>query len=269
MGIWEKGVGYLKDKTSKVTDKEKYQQELLKTFSFTSVGGGTGNSTILLYVAQYLSLVEKKQVLLIDLNFLQPDLLYNLNLEVTSENSILNYIKGTKKLEDCFIQDTKNPQLHLITASPKDDVVLLMSMRDDRNIIGEMIEKVEMFDYILINLPYVQPFITFIEPINVIDRGFLIVDERLSCLKKIQTMLDFIHSFTAKSHLFNNVVINKRTKYEYPYETLNELHCNVISEVPYDTELMKYVNEKDPYIDKIKNKEIQLKIGEIIENLKS
>lgn len=268
MGIWDKSVGILKDKTDSLDDVSKYQKALLKTFSFTGIGGGSGASTILLYIAQYLSIVEKKQVMVLDLNFLQPDLLYNMNVDVTADNSILNYIKGSKTLESCFIEDEQIKNLHLLTASPKDSMMLLMSVKPDDNTIGKILNQLEMFDYVLLNLPYMQPMITFIEPLSHVDKGYIVIDERLSSLKKVHGMLDFIHSFAATSNTFSNIILNKRSKYEYPLEKIESLKCDLITEIPYVNGMVHNTNIKKPLIDTIESKEYQLKLGDIIENLK-
>lgn len=268
MGIFDIGVGYLKDKTDNISESEDHQHALLKTFSFTSVGGGSGSSLIMLYIAQYLSQVEQKQVCVVDLNFLQPDLLYNLDVDVTEENTILNYLKGTKTLEDCYVQDRNIKKLHLITASPKDDPVLLLNIDPEKNMIGRLIEKLQVFDYILINLPYSQPLLTFLEPINSIDRGFLVADERLSASKKIHGILDFIHVFKARAPLFQNVILNKRTKYQYPYEDIENVFCDIVAEIPFDSSLVNESNTTKPLTEKFLNDEIQEELSKIIYNLK-
>lgn len=268
MGIFDIGVGYLKDKTDNISESEDHQHALLKTFSFTSVGGGSGSSLIMLYIAQYLSQVEQKQVCVVDLNFLQPDLLYNLDVDVTEENTILNYLKGTKTLEDCYIQDRNIKKLHLITASPKDDPVLLLNIDPEKNMIGRLIEKLQVFDYVLINLPYSQPLLTFLEPINYIDRGYLVADERLSASKKIHGILDFIHVFKARAALFQNVILNKRTKYQYPYEDIENVFCDIVAEIPFDASLVNESNTTKPLTEKFLNDEIQEELSNIIYNLK-
>lgn len=268
MGFWDLGVGYLKTKTEDISETDRHQQALLKTFSFTSVGGGSGSSTLLLYIAQYLSQVEGHQVCVVDLNFLQPDLLYNMDVDVTSENTILNYLKGVKPLEECYIQDANIKKLHLVTASPKDDPVLLMNINTEKNMIGHLIEKLQVFDYILINLPYLQPMITFIEPINYIDRGYLVADERLSASKKIHGILDFIHVFQSKAPVFSNVILNKRTDYLYPYEDIKALHCDIITEISMDNSLINESNTNKPLIEKSISEKIQEQISYIIYNMK-
>lgn len=268
MGFWDKGIGYLKDKTNELDDVSKYQKALLKTFSFTSIGGGSGSSTVILYLAQQLALEEKKQVVILDLNFLEPDILYNLNVDVTSENSVLKYIKGEKNLNDCFVQDNKIKNLHLITASPKDSVVLLNNIKTDRDIIGNLIHELDAFDYILINLPFEKTFITFMEPLKIIDRGFIVIDERLSNLNKVTLFLDFIHKFQGVSNTFSNVILNKRGSYDYPYEKIEEVKCNLLTELPYDSSIQNLCNFKSILYKEINNKDFQTNMINVIESLK-
>lgn len=269
MGLQDKWIGYLKERNQEVVNEITLNQySLLKTFSFTSVGGGTGTSTIILYIAQYLAKEQNKQVCVVDLDFLQPDLLYNLNVDVTTENTILNYLKGLKKLQDCYIEDELIPNLRLVTASPKDPLELLLNLRTDEDVIGNLIDQVQnVFDYVLINLPYRQPFITFIEPISRIDRGYLVADERLSALMKIKGILSFIQSYQGKASIFNQLILNKRTEYDYPYEKIKEINCELVSEIPYEEDLIHYMNVRKPLINQKVSVEFQKAIFNIIEDM--
>lgn len=267
MGFWDKGIGILKDKTNELNDVNQYQRALLKTFSFTSIGGGSGSSTLINYIAHYLAVEKKKQVVVVDLAFLQPDLLYGMSVDVTSENSILKYLKGEKKLSDCYIQDDKIKNLHLITASPKDNIILLSNLRTDKNIIGEMLKELDDFDYILLNLPYVQNAITFIEPLSIVDKGYIVIDERLSAINKVKNFLDFIHKFQGNSNLFSNVVVNKRSNYEYPLDKIIEVGCNVITELPYCDEITNISNEKKSVFKEVTNKDYQLGMNELLDSM--
>lgn len=267
-GFWDKGVGYLKDKTDGISVGSTDQNSLLKTFSFTGASGGVGTSTLITYIAQYLANVDGKQVVILDLNFLQPDILYRLDVDVTSDNSIINYLKGTKKLEECFIPVESMKKLHLITASPKDSVELIMNMAAGKDIVGHLIDQLSVFDYVLINLPYLQPFITFIEPIQKIDKGYIILDERLENLKRTQGILDFIHIYQNRAPVFSNLILNKLTEYDYPEDVLTDLHCNVVSRIPLDNALIQYTNSQKSLLEKNISLEMQLELANIIENMK-
>lgn len=268
MGILDNINGLLRNKTEEITDQASSRaSSLMKTFSFTSIGGGSGASATLLYVAQYLAKVENKQVCVLDLNFLQPDLLYNLNVDVTTENTITNYLKGSTRLQDCFIKDTVLKNLHLVTASPKDDLVLLMNLDPDKRLIENLITSLGMFDVVLINLPYVQPMITFIEPLAVIDRGYLVIDERLSNLKKVDEALDFLHRFQAKANVFNNIVLNKRTDYMYPLELITKSKSNLVTELPFERDLVQFMNERTPLVDRDISKAYQTGISDVLSDM--
>lgn len=250
------------------TDGELLQDiGLIKNFSFTSIGGGSGSSTIILYLAQYLVKEKGKRVCILDLNLLQPDLLYNLNVDVTSENTVLQYLKGFKSLEDCLIQDEVTKGLYLITASPKDPVELITTLDSESDHIGKLIDGLDVFDYVLINLPYIQPFITLVEPISRIDRGYIVIDERLSSINKIELFLKYIHDYHDKLNHFNQVIINKRSMNDYPLEEIEGKLCDIISEIPYDDSLRIYMNSKKPLIGQQLSRSVLNSFSEILKDM--
>ena len=267
MGIQDLLIGKLKTKSDDVSRSTDYQKGLLKTFSFTSVGGGSGSSTLLLYIAQYLAKDLGKQVVVLDLNFLQPDLLYNMKVEVRKENSILNYLKGSSRLNECFVQDENISGLKLVTASPSDDVELVMNLKTDENVIGDLIDKLGAFDYVLINLPYVKVFSTFIESSFVIDRGYLVMDDRLSNIKKMEEVLDFTHKYLDRGNIFNNIVLNKRSKTAYPYTKLNTDLARIVAEVPYDDRVVEVSNTLASLVDAQLSKDWFEGVSDLVENL--
>lgn len=267
MGLQDLFIGKLKSKTEEVAELEQYQRGLLKTFSFTSVGGGSGSSTLLLYAAQYLAKDLGKQVVILDLNFLQPDILYNMKVEVLEENSILNYLKGSSKIESCYVQDEGFENLKLVTTSPNDDVELLMNLSVDSNAIGNLIEKLTDFDFVLINLPYVKSFSTFIETVLVVDKGYLVLDDRLSNIKKADELVTFVHKYMDRGNVMNHVVLNKRSKHAYPYESLDEVNMKLVTEVPYDIKVVDAMNTKAALLNQSFSKDWFDAVGGLIEDI--
>lgn len=267
MGIQDLLIGKLKTKSDDVLKSVDYQKGLLKTFSFTSIGGGSGSSTLLLYIAQYLAKDLGKQVVVLDLNFLQPDLLYNMKVEVRQENSILNYLKGSSRLNECFIQDEKISGLKLVTASPSDNVELIMNLKTDENVIGDLIDKLGMFDYVLINMPYTKVFSTFIEGSFSVDRGYLVMDDRLSNIKKMEELLEFTHKYLDRGNIFNNIVLNKRSKVAYPYSKLNSDLTRIVAEIPYDGRVVEVSNTLNSLVDAQLSDEWFAGMSDLIENL--
>lgn len=267
MGIQDKLLGRLRDKIAQEDTKKKKSDTLYKTFSFTSLGGGSGSSLISLYMAQYLAKELEKQVVVLDLNFLQPDLLYNMNVDVTEENSILQYFKGFKKLEECYIKDTSIEGLHLVTVTPKDSIELLGTLKSDGDVIGLLVDRLQVFDYVIINLPYFKNFITFVEPIKHIDRGYIVIDERMSSINKIEEFLKFLHQYQNKGNVFNNVILNKRTDYAYSYKRIEEENCEIVAEIPYDEDLVSYMNEKIPLIKQPLTKSVSNGLGDVLEDI--
>jgi MinD-like ATPase involved in chromosome partitioning or flagellar assembly len=267
MGILDKALGRVRDVTNETAQLKNKSDALYKTFSFTSIGGGSGSSTVMLYVAQYLAKEMNKQVVLVDLNLLQPDLLYNLNVDVTEENSILQYFKGFKKLEECYIKDSVIEGLHLITATPKDSIELLGTLKGDSDVIGNLIARLQVFDYIIINLPYVKNFITFVEPIKHIDKGYIVIDERLSSINKIKDFIVFLHEYQNKGNVFNKVILNKRTEYDYSYKRIEDEECELVAEIPYDISIVSSMNEKKPIAKQSFGKATTRGFSEVLEDI--
>lgn len=268
MGIADNIKGLLRNKTDEIDDLVKGRgNSLMKTFSFTSIGGGTGTSGLIVYLAQHLAKYENKQVCVVDLNFLQPDLLYNFNVDVTTENTIMNYIKGSANLKQCLIQDSVLKNIRLVTASPKDDLLLMMNIDTEKEVIGKLLTTLNIFDVVLINLPYHPAMITFVEPLNHIDRGYVVLDERLSNLKKLDEFLNFLHRFQAKGNVFNNVVLNKRTDYAFPYELIESYNSRLVSELPLELDLIQYMNEKTPLISREISKEYQEGVLDLLSDM--
>lgn len=268
MAIQDSILGYLKGKSREVVSVEQEIYEgVIKTFSFTSLGGGSGSSMLILYLAQFLAREKQKQVCVLDLNLLEPDLLYHFNVDVTTENTLMNYFKGRSKLSDCFIQDESLKNLHIVTNSPKDDPLMVLSIGEDERIISNLVESLEVFDYVLINLPYELNSLSFAGAVGEVDRGYVVMDERLSSVVKLKRFLDNLHTFYGKSNNFNKVVLNKRTDHDYPYEQLEVAKSELVTEIPFESELVHMMNTKVDLYKQDLTKEFQGGLIDVLEDM--
>ena len=86
-------------------------------------------------------------------------------------------------------------------------------------------------------------------------------------MPRLSSFLDNVHTFFGKSNLFRNVILNKRTDYDYAYEHLDNVGCDLIAELPYIDEMIRATNEKSVLYKKITDKEYQMGIVNILDSM--
>lgn len=232
------------------------------TYGIISVNNGAGSTTTAVNIA--LELSKKYRVCILDCNFPQPSVGITLSNPVVPEKSIMNYFNSSAEISDC-VMDVKNKKnLWMVSTSPVDHPRDMADL--DEELLRDLIKYLQKsFQYLILDLNY-NPFAEwFVYALDYVDKAYFVWDEQIDNVIKTKAVLDYVHQISNKANNINNVILNKRTKFTFPYEKITEIECNLIAEIPYLHDLVVMKNEGKVYVgsDKRYNKSI----GEIVEDI--
>lgn len=232
------------------------------TYGFISLNNGAGATTTAINTA--LELSKKYRVCILDCNFTQPSVGVTLSTPILQEKSILNYFNSSAEISDCVNDVKNNKNLWVVSTSPVDHPRDMAEI--DEQLLRELLIYLEKsFQYLILDLSY-DPFAEwFVFALEYADRGYFIWDEQIDNALKTKVALDYVHQLTNKANNINNVIINKRTRYTFPYPKIEEIQCNLIAEIPYLHDLVILKNEGKVYSGKDKryNKSLEELIQDI------
>ena len=227
--------------------KESEPEILSSTYMFVSLNNGAGCKTIASQVALALAQGEKDIVGIFDGDFFMPVMSSVMNTTIGKEDSILNYFNAGKEINECIIESKEAKNIKLVSASPVDKPVELLNV--DREMVEDLYDYLKKtFDYFIICIPYLPLCEWFVYGLSYVDKGYLVWDEQPTNAVKTRIVLDFVNSVSDKANSINNIIINKRTKYGFPYEEIDKIECNYITEFPFVEELDRLRKEGKQYV---------------------
>lgn len=209
-------------------------------FTFVGLNNGSGAKTLAVNVA--VELAKDNKVCLLDANLFQPGLCHVLDSPVGKESSISRYLNYSTEKDQIKIPIKNVANLWLISASPSDDPIEYSEVMQDVYV-DLMKHLKEAFDFVIVYVPY-HPFSeTFVYTLDFIDKGYFVWDEQIDCGSKTKMILDYTNTISKKANVINNVILNKLSDREYPYDLVKNMECELVAEFPYSKNILLSKNE--------------------------
>lgn len=210
-------------------------------YGFISLNNGAGATTVAVNTAVELS--KKYRVCILDCDFLQPNVGINLSTPVLPDKSILNHLNSSGDLKDCILDVKNNKNLWLVSTSPVDFPGAMASEIGEKEFADLINYLKKSFQYLILNMSYEPISEWFVYSVANLDKGYFVWDEQIDNKIKTEVAIDYVNQVTKKAQSINNVIINKRTNYTFPYSKVEEAQCNLIAEIPYLHDIFIMKNE--------------------------
>lgn len=240
------GIGKLKSKFEAIRDESNVAQIDNNCFGFISLNKGGGSKTVASAVA--LELSKKYRVCVVDCNFVQPGMGVLLETPIRTSMSVMNYFTSSAEIPDCIHPVKNQKNMWIVSTSPVDSPQPMADLRRDR--FKELIEYLKKsFDLLIFNISY-NPFAEwFILPLGYLDKGYIVWDEQTDNIVMTEAMISYVHQTTDSANIINNIIINKKTRYPIQYEAIKRIECELMTEIPFDGNIMLAKNEGKILLD--------------------
>jgi MinD-like ATPase involved in chromosome partitioning or flagellar assembly len=228
LGLILDGIAQLVE-TSKIKAEVSLSQH--KIIGAVSLAQDNGTTTIVTELADYYASLGNK-VLVIDLNIFSPKLPYYYRTKVDRESSLINLIVSKKDPKSYFTRIPGREGAYFMSPTIIDPIPTSISgtLEDYEYLFNNMATK---FDYTFVIIPFDPVFEWFKVAINAIDKGFMVINENPYNFHMIHRVIQFVHETYALGNKINNVLLNKRSKYDFDYSLIKVSHCNYVGEIPF------------------------------------
>ncbi len=215
---------------------------------FTSGKGGVGKSTLVANIGTAIAL-QKKRVVVIDMDIGLRNLDMILGLERKVRTNIVDVTKGFSSVDDALIFDKRtNNYLSLIAASQSD-------MKKDINLFkfhGVLTYLEKRFDFILIDSPAgIEE--GFSKSIYYAKKAFVVVNPEISSIRDADRVLALLESHRIKKDIFliinrYNHKLSKRSYYISSDDIVALLHVPCVGIVSEDERILRQNNSGSPFV---------------------